>query len=322
MTQLADEQGDLATAVLEALRVVQNEQLDSGEMPAYLRSGPVLMSYVRIPALSAYVHEALAIFDPSARAFGNSSLELFTPAARARVRKLAAEVRRAIRGFLAWTEGADGGFGQYGRGSAEPSDLDTTACAALALIDRPLSNVQPLLRRAERVLSLARHAPPDALVERANALRCILRLGGDTATLSVPLAAALSRAVMARSAQEPLSHEAFSPRYLLDEVGPYVLGRLKQEHSGMVNLTDGRELLSSLPPPTTALGAALNISAQLDFDGSASEVAPGYALLRKFVSSSVPWPFHEFFAPACGSPALTAAFAASALVRAHGATLQ
>jgi hypothetical protein len=312
MTALARvEPKAVTSAVLDALHAVQGEQLENGEMPGYLHTGPVLYGYVRLPILSAYVHDLLAIFDPSARAFGNSALEVFTPSARTRVRKLAAEVRRGIRGFLAWTEDAEGGFRQYGRGSSLDADLDTTACSALALVERPQLNALPASRRANRVLALASSAPPHAVIERADALRCILRLGGDTAELSSSLLAALSASPSARSSS-----------YLLDGVAAYALGRLEYEHPGVLPASHGRELARSLDPPATPLAAALSVSALLDFGGAASDIAPAYELLRSFGSSHRSWPFQEFFAPACGSPGLTAAFAASALLRAHGAMEQ
>jgi len=300
----------VSAAVLSALQVIQNEQLENGEMPAYLRTGPVLYSYVRLPILSAYVHDLLAIFDPNARAFGNSAVAVFSSANRTRVRKLAAEVRRAIRGFLAWSEDADGGFRQYGRGSQRAADLDTTSCSALALADRPHLNPEPPARRANRVLALSASAPPDAIVERANALRCVLRLGGDTTPLTRSLAAASGAPVTP------------STNYLLDGVAAFTLGRLHHEHVGVLDASLGRQLSLGLAPPTTPLAAALYVSAQLDFGGDAASVAPGYEPLWSFAASHQSWPFQEFFAPACGSPALTAAFAASALLRAHGATEQ
>jgi hypothetical protein len=165
----------LEPVLLAGLAFLTRRQLPTGEIPSY-RLGPLgERSYLGSPLASALAHGALAALDPSAAACEPAALGLLPPALGQQAGTAAARIRRRIRAYLAWQEGADGRWSFFGRGSGLLPDAETTAAAAAALIEGSLGPAPSLVgppagttaaatrrSRPERsVAALARHRAPD-----------------------------------------------------------------------------------------------------------------------------------------------------------------
>jgi hypothetical protein len=133
----ADEVGRrvLGERVLRALRMILWSQHPSGEMLSYRRDQDGRYVQCRSPFVSAFVHDALAPFDPDSPGWVDGSLDVLPPAARDGCTRVVADARRRIRQFLAWQQEAAGNWRFFGRGSGIDPDVATTASAAVALLE-------------------------------------------------------------------------------------------------------------------------------------------------------------------------------------------
>ena len=125
----------LGHRLARALDVVERLQHPSGEILSYRRDGHGSYVYCRSPLLSTFVHEALDCFDPTSPHWSPGALEVLPPPARGRFVRAAVEVRRRIRAFLLWQQEPAGWWRLFGRSSGMDPDVNTTACAVLALAD-------------------------------------------------------------------------------------------------------------------------------------------------------------------------------------------
>ncbi|HKE29629.1 MAG TPA: hypothetical protein VKB88_45080 [Bryobacteraceae bacterium] len=125
----------LSGIIERGLGYLEEEQLPSGELPNFrlLANGSWEYCFSLLP--TAYVHDALACFDPLSIWFDNQAVDRVNAASRASfVRRVVRIRRRALR-FLAWQQSADLSWRFHGLGSALAPDPDLTAVAATALVD-------------------------------------------------------------------------------------------------------------------------------------------------------------------------------------------
>jgi hypothetical protein len=139
------------TRLLRSLELVRHLQHPSGEILSFRRDALGNRVYCRSPLLSALVHDALGCFDPTSAGWLDGALELVPPRARTRFAQSVVAVRRNIRGFLIWQQEAAGWWRFFGRGSGIDPDVNTTVCAATALLESYGSRSLP---RWERQLAV------------------------------------------------------------------------------------------------------------------------------------------------------------------------
>src|SRR5438874_9937144 len=93
-----------------ALRSIEEEQLATGEVPNYRIFENGTCEYYFSPLVSAYVSDALAIFDPLSRWFDPLVVEQAGQSCRFEVSRTASRIRRRIHRFLAWQRSGDGAW--------------------------------------------------------------------------------------------------------------------------------------------------------------------------------------------------------------------
>ncbi len=146
--------GAIGDELLRGLHIIRREQLYTGEMPTYLRTGTSSLEYRFSPLISTFVHDALGDFDPQSPLFQVQTLDLVPARHRPWFVRTVARIRRRIRAFVAWQEEANGLWRFFGQGSGLAPDAGTTACAAKTLLegarvgsrDRPARHVHALKR--------------------------------------------------------------------------------------------------------------------------------------------------------------------------------
>jgi hypothetical protein len=125
----------LGQRLARSLRLVERLQHPSGEILSYHRDAQGNYVYCRSPLLSTFVHEALDCFDPTSAHWSDGALEILPADARAWFARTVVAVRRRVRAFLLWQQEPAGWWRLFGRGSGMDPDVNTTACAALALAE-------------------------------------------------------------------------------------------------------------------------------------------------------------------------------------------
>lgn len=141
----------LGERVLRTFRMLLWSQHPSGEIMSYRRDPDGRYVQCRSPFVSAFVHDALSLFDPFSPGWVDGSLDVLPPQARGRVMRAVVTARRRIRQFLAWQREADGDWRFFGRGAGIDPDVATTASAAVALLE---SYGAQRLERWERQLAV------------------------------------------------------------------------------------------------------------------------------------------------------------------------
>ncbi len=180
----------VSDSLVQSIAFLGGEQLPSGEIPNYRNLPNGSWEYCFSPLVSAYVHDALACFDALSPRLDAEALEQVAPTARPGFSRAATLIRRRIRRFLAWQESPDGTWRFFGTGSSLAPDLDTTACAAAALIEaRGGMSARDIKRTGEALQRLCKEAGRSREVEIeselqaagiANALRYFAMTGFET----------------------------------------------------------------------------------------------------------------------------------------------
>ncbi len=124
-----------ARRLARGLDSVSRGQHPSGEMLSFRRDREGNYTYIRSPFLSTFVHDALACFDPTSPGWLDGSLELLPERSQARFVRTVVELRQRIRSFLIWQQEATGYWRFFGRGSGIDPDVNSTACASVALLE-------------------------------------------------------------------------------------------------------------------------------------------------------------------------------------------
>lgn len=125
----------LGDELLKGLIVVQREQTFTGEIPAYQRLPESGLEYRQIVFVSTFVYDALGWFDPHSPWMEPMVLTLVPVPHRRKFVHTVRQIRKRIRAFVAWQEEANGMWRFFGRGSGIDPDVDTTACAAMVLLE-------------------------------------------------------------------------------------------------------------------------------------------------------------------------------------------
>jgi hypothetical protein len=316
-------------AVSGALSSIEEEQLATGEIPNYRKSENGSWEYCFSPLVSTYVSDALAIFDPRSRWFDPLVVEQTGESYSFALSRRAANLRRRIQQFVAWQQSADGDWRFLGRGSSLPADLDTTACCALALLDRISVNGDAGSRRFAR--SFDGFAKRGALSTSAGS-RGFASDSDETVTL-VANANVLCYLALTGASVEALAAEIVrlcegdGARSTASLPIMYVLGEVWRK----CRLPSLQALVStsigSLTECQTTEGTfgglcstAMGLTALLDFGYEGPAVARAAGWLRDWMeSSSVSIP-EEFCDSRCASPALATAVAIAALCRTYSWT--
>jgi hypothetical protein len=313
-----------ADVLVPSLRSIENDQLTTGEIPNYRKLENGMWEYFFSPLVSAYVADALAVFDPFSHQFDPFLVEQTAGRRRLEVSGGAARIRRGIRRFLAWQQSADGAWRFLGRGSILPPDLDTTTCCALTLLDRIGAHQgararQPdlaLLRIGQTNASASRYGSREVVrmsdeivdwIAIINLFRFTVLAGADAESLSAELERRCERHPMSSAPDIPVL---------------YVLG-LTWRQCGLAGFETVRspyaKALAESQTPEGSFGGpaftAMGLSALLDFGYEGPAIPSAVRWLQASMNSS-PAPPEEFGDSRCGSPSLTTAIAISALARA------
>ena len=296
----------LSTLLMHVWEHLREEQLDHGEFPTFC-TGHAFHPY-RTCLLSALIHEAFSAIDPRAPGFDHLVLEAAPQLANQLVRRTM-ELRRTIRGFLAWQEDGLGGFRLQGKSSTLDPDLATTALAALALSESSSANPRAQRRRAECITALA-SPPSDAnLMGLTNAVRFLARAGRP----STELANALNSRVLEWSGSSDSGFRVEACYWALARLFREEPGQLSRECWEAIHgllLSACRNEVADSP-----LASSLLLLALTDFE---TEPDVMKQLLQRLLRSGTEsgWHFEPFFNDGQGSPALVTAFALAAVLRA------
>jgi hypothetical protein len=144
------ERWPLTPFLRHGLGFVERSQLPTGEIPSYFRIAGGELLYCLSPFASTLAHDALGCLDPGSPRYERGAVALLSGPAGLRLSAMALQVRRRVRDFVAWQEGADGRFGFFGRGSGLAPDAATTSCAAAVLLEDELGNRGRHLARPSR----------------------------------------------------------------------------------------------------------------------------------------------------------------------------
>jgi len=125
----------LGERLCRSLSLVGRLQHPSGEILSYRRDDHGNYVYCRSPLLSTFVHDALDCFDPTSGGWSDGAVEIVPADARLWFVPTVTAVRRRVRAFLLWQQEPAGWWRLFGRGSGMDPDVNTTACAALALAE-------------------------------------------------------------------------------------------------------------------------------------------------------------------------------------------
>ena len=302
--------------LFQAVRSIEADQLASGEIPNYRRLENRGWEYYFSPLVSAYVAEALAVFDPTSHWFDSFVVEQTGERRRFEVSRTAADIRRRIQRFVTWQQSADDTWRFLGRGSSLPPDLDTTACCALVLLDRISVNHEASAGRTERVLRGFRgrgESPAGqerdqwrAWVAEINAFRLTALAGG----LGLSPARLVQRFQVAEGIPGAPVLYALGRAWRqcgLREFEPFIPGWVES-----LLRTQTKEGCFGGP-----LHTAMGLTALMDFGHDGEEVLNAAGWLSGWMTSPHTPKTEELYNSLCGSPTLTAAVTASALARAY-----
>jgi hypothetical protein len=306
-----------------AIESIAQEQLLSGEIPNYRKLPNGTWEYCFSPAVSAYVHNSLAIFDPLSEFFNGWALEQ-AGERRMELSRTVSRIRRNIRRFLAWQQAANGTWKFFGHASSLPPDVETTASCALALLDRPAPN------RAAAQRSYSRPFLPfprsDGLFTSPNSrgrgeadpiLACIanfhiVRYQVLTGAAAEPLASRLCEA------WPQLPHKQTTMPALVQAAARVCA--YFQESSLRNILADGIVRLLAKQAADGAFGGplstALALSALLDAGYEGQAVALAVESILGWIDGPFASKVQEYCDVRCASPAFTTALAAASVARA------
>ena len=335
-----------ARRMVGGLEAIIHGQHPSGEMLSFRRDRHGNYTYVRSPFVSTFVHDALACLDPTSPGWLDGGPDLFPARLRDEVLRAITQLRRRIRGFLIWQQEAGGYWRFFGRGSGIDPDVNSTACASIALLE---GHGVRSVRRWERQQSLVgsfrsedgpfftflkpRHGGYGWLsdeglpvvgfdpVVNAEVLRFLARFGAGDGSAARFLVAWLLERV-----SEPAA-EAGSPLYPNPLCFDFALGRSLGEpdvpECGALRAAVlARTLRQQRPdggfggPLSTAMGA----STLLALGHRGEELAAArLAVLRGRGANDV-WAYEDFVVHGFGSPAWSATLSTAFLVRHYCAT--
>lgn len=330
-----------ARRLAHGFEAVARGQHPSGEMLSFRRDPAGNAVYVRSPFVSAFVHDALACFDPTSPGWLDDSPALFPDRLQHQVVRAAIDLRRRIRGFLIWQQEASGYWRFFGRGSGIDPDVNSTACATLALLEG--HGVRSLSRwERPRALVLALRSAPDGpfftflkprrggygwlsdeglpvvgfdRAVNAEVLRFLARLGHPEAG---PLAAWLLRETAGAAARRG------SPLYPNPVAFAYVLGRALEEPAVPLRAPLAEALLGllrDLQAPDGGFGGplsdAMGASALLAVAPDGPELAAARLAVLRARGADDSWPYEDFVTHGFGAPAWSTALSIAFLARHH-----
>jgi len=335
-----------ARRLVQGLDAVIRGQHPSGEMLSFRRDSHGNYTYVRSPFVSAFVHDALACLDPTSAGWLDAGADVFPGNSHAGVVHAIAELRRRIRGFLIWQQEAAGYWRFFGRGSGIDPDVNSTACASLALVEG--HGVRSLRRweRQQAVVASFRSAEGpfftflkpgrggygwlsddgvpvvgfDATVN-AEVFRYLCHTGGGEADATLFLAGWLLERV------EELDADQGSPLCPNPVCFGFVLSRSLEEPGAARGEEIGRALLERAlrqqrpdgsfgGPLSTAMGA----STLLALGHRGEELAAARLAVLRGRGSNDAWAYEDFVVHGFGAPAWSTALSTAFLVRHFCAT--
>jgi hypothetical protein len=310
-----------------AIESIAQEQLPSGEIPNYRKLSNGTWEYCFSPAVSAYVHNSLAVFDPLSEFFNGWALEQ-TGQRRMELSRTVSRIRRNIRRFLAWQQAANGTWKFYGHASSLPPDLETTAICALALLDRPAPNRAAARRSYSRPFlpfprSGGLFASPNSRGrgETDPILACIanlhiLRYQLLTGAAAEPLASTLSE----QWAQLPHEDDDLPPllQATAHACACFVSSGLRNiTRDGLAGLLEKQAKNGEFGGP---LNTALALSALVDAGYEGQAVALAVESILGWMDGTFASKVQEYCDVRCASPAFTSALAAASVARAGSMT--
>ncbi len=331
----------LGERVLRALRMILWSQHPSGEILSYRRDADGRYVQCRSPFVSAFVHDALSLFDPFSPGWVDGSLDVLPARGRARAMRAVVDARRRIRQFLAWQQEAAGDWRFFGRGAGIDPDVATTASAAVALLEsygaqrlerweRQLAVVQSFRSASGAYYTFARRGrgvygwTDDAgrpivgfdRVVNVEVLRYLCRVGlGDQ-----PETAWLAEWLWAHMADGTLEHGTSlfpDPLYFFYAVGrTWAQGGLARGREVALRLLP---LLLGLQRPTGEFGGPLSTALGATALAYFGETGPALdrarlALLRG-LEPGAERPYEDFAVKGVGSPAWAAALSVAFLAQ-------
>jgi hypothetical protein len=312
----AARQTGFSVVLVQALRFIEEDQLPTGEIPNYRKLENCAWEYYFSPLVSAYIADALATFDPLSYWFDPFVVEQAGERRRFEVSRTAARIRRQIQRFVAWQQSSDDAWRFLGRGSSLPPDRDTTACCALALLDRISVNNAASAGRVVRLLRRLSAMAGDTQAQNecatcvadVNVLRFTVLAGGEVRSQATDL---FERCLELGTASQPCIPVL------------YALGRAWRQCNLKLfepRITAWVDALIGLQTPEGSfdgpLSTAMGLTALLDFgyDGKATATAAEW--LYAYMNLSNAPKMDAFCNNLRASPALTTAVAISALSRA------
>ena len=302
---------DVRAALVRSLHVLVRGQLPTGEIAAYFRHGASALGYTRSPVPSAYVHDALACFDPASSRVQTAILELISASGRVGFVRAVRAVRQRIRRFLAWQEECDGRWRFFGRGSGVAPDADTTALAACALLDvQRRTAYQPWRAHAEVVSSMLDTTAGLDLAAAGNGVRFLASVGYP---VEGHVAALLRRLEDGGFTQ--LDRDCLLPAYCLARA--WTEGGLPDRSRLDALILPGvlatqRDDGSFGGPVSTAFGLSVLLESKPESD----ERRGAEQALRSSIGEHGGWAFEPLLPSGAGSLACSTALAMSTLARA------
>ncbi len=304
-------------AMVDAVRAVAREQLPTGEIATHFQLIDSGLEYVQSPLCSTFVHDALAPFDLSSPWVAPHLFDQLPNPERVALARTAAEVRRRIRQFLAWMERNDATWRFRGRAPGRPADLDTTACAAVAMLQAPRRGFAQTQDRHAAALQHLRaiHEPLDPATA-ANVLRGLVLVGAQPESIERQRSALLDDL-------DGHGLDGASRRYPDPLARAYCIARawrqgrlpgLKRLRECLVSEIFAHGRKADGRPLTIALG--LHALLDLRYDGP--EVAAAREALFANVLPRGGWVYGPLLSQGGGAPACTTALAISALARSVG----
>jgi hypothetical protein len=328
------------------LDAVSRGQHPSGEILSFRRDPLGNYTYVRSPFVSTFVHDTLACFDPTSPGWLDGSLELLPERSQGRFVRTVVELRQRIRSFLIWQQEATGHWRFFGRGSGIDPDVNSTACASVALLEG--HGVRSLTRwelQQALILSFRSAEGPfftflkprrggygwlsdegvpvvgfDRVVN-AEVLRYLHRVGSG----ATPEATRLTDWLL-DEANGPGARNG-SPLYPNPIAFAYVLSRALEgpDVPARQSLNEALLLLAlRLQQPDGGFGGALSTAmgatALLALGNRGAELAAARLAVLRARGPGDSWPYEDFVVHGFGAPAWTTALSMAFLVRHHCAT--
>ena len=329
-----------------AIDAVRRGQHPNGEMLSFRRDPSGGYAYVRSPFLSTFVHDALGCLDPTSSSWLEHGGDLLPTDVQSQIVRSVVQLRRRIRAYLIWQQEAAGTWRFFGRGCGLDPDVNSTACASIALLDGyGIRSVARWELQQQVLLSFRSVEGPfftfvklhsggygwlnetgvpvvdfDRVVN-AEVLRYLARVGRGATSEATALAEWLYRDVTGADLGQG------SPLYPNPVTLAYVGSRALDgsEVERRVELTAVlRDLTRSLQRPdgsfggplSTAMGAtALLLLGELGHELTAARLA-----VLRGADGSCAWPYEDFVVHGFGAPAWTTALSVSFLVRHYCAT--